>query len=76
MKKFGRPVSATPLAVLSKAKLPNDYSDIYTKYGKDKLVNTLMLEDKFKMHRYPFEYGVYDIKEEIKIKGRVKPNKK
>lgn len=28
------------------------------------------------MHRYPFEYGVYDIVEEIKIKGRVKPNKK
>ncbi len=33
-----------------------------------------MLEDKAKMHRYPFEYGVYDLVEEIKIKGRVKPN--
>lgn len=27
------------------------------------------------MHRQPFEYGVYDVVEEIKIKGRVKPTK-
>jgi hypothetical protein len=61
VKKFGRPVSATPLTILSKPKATNDYTDLYTKYGKDKLVQTLMLEDKLKMHRYPFEYGVYDV---------------
>lgn len=75
VKKFGRPVSATPLAILSKPKATNDYTDLYAKYGTDKLVQTLMLEDKLKMHRYPFEYGVYDVVEELKIKGRVKPTK-
>jgi hypothetical protein len=45
MKKFGRPVSATPLTILAKPKTKNDYSDLYTKYSHDKLVSTLIMED-------------------------------
>ena len=29
-----------------------------------------------KMHRAPFEYGIYDLVEELKVKERVKPNMK
>jgi len=73
VKKFGRPVSATPLTILAKPKTKNDYSDLYTKYSQDKLVSTLMMEEQLKKPRCPFEYSVYDLVEELKIKGRVKP---
>jgi len=54
VKMFGRPVSATPLAILSKPKNSNDYGDIYTKYSDDRLVQTLMIEERLKKPRYPF----------------------
>lgn len=76
VKKFGRPVSATPLTVLAKPKQHNDYADLIAKHPNDKLLNTLMREERLKMPRYPCDYGVYDFVEELKIKERVKPTRK
>jgi hypothetical protein len=31
------------------------------------------LSDKTKIARRPFEYGIYDMEDEVKTKGRIKP---
>lgn len=76
MKKFGRPMSATPLTVLSKPKNKNDYNEYYSKYKGDKLLNTMMVEERLKVPRYPFEYSSYDLVDELKTKNRVIPKAK
>jgi hypothetical protein len=76
MKKFGRPVSATPLTILAKPKAKNDYSEVFSKYRDDKLVNTMIAEERIKVPRYPFEYSSHDMVDELKTKNRVVPKAK
>ena len=69
MKKFGRPVSATPITILSKPKTNHDdYETLMEKFPNDKLVKNLVGEENLKRPRYPFEYGMYHIEDEIKTK--------
>jgi len=42
LKKFGRPVSATPITVLSKAKNANNFNELTGKYATDKLLKTFI----------------------------------
>lgn len=76
MKKFGRPISATPLTILAKSKSKNNHGQLYEKYRDDKMIKTLMVQDRLSVPRYPFEYGTHDIVEELKTKGRVVPQPK
>lgn len=76
MKKFGRPVSATPLTILAKPKGKNDYTEVFSKYRDDKLVNTMIIEERIKIPRYPFEYSSHDLVDELKAKNRVVPKAK
>jgi hypothetical protein len=46
--------------------------ELAVKYPTDKLIKTLLTKEHLRMPRYPFEYGVYDIEEEVKIKQWVK----
>ena len=63
VKKFGRPVSATPVSILAQPKTQNTLiSEVASKYPQDKLVKTLLTEDQIKKPRFSFEYGIYDIK--------------
>ncbi len=75
MKKFGgRPVSATPISVLSKPKTStSNFGELIDKYSNDKMLSTILHADKMKMARKAFEYGIYDLEDEVKTKGRVKP---
>jgi hypothetical protein len=76
MKKFGRPISATPLTILAKHKNKNPHEQLYEKYRDDKIIKTLMVEDRLSVPRYPFEYATHDIVDELKTKGRVVPKPK
>lgn len=78
VKKFGRPVSATPLTVLSKPKTQNtDLEELYRKYPQDKVIKALIAEENLKKPRYPMEYGLYNIEDEVKTKQwiRIDPKK-
>ena len=76
MKRFGRPISATPLTILSQPRTKQTHEDLYTQYKDDKLVKTLMVEDRLKVPRYPFEYATHDMVDELKTKNRVAPKAK
>lgn len=76
VKKFGRPISATPLTILAKPKTKNPHEKLYDKYRDDRMIKTLMVEDRLSVPRYPFEYGTHDIVDELKTKGRVVPKPK
>ncbi len=69
-------MSATPLTILAKPKNKNDYGEIYSKYRGDKLITTMMVEERMKVPRYPFEYSSHDIVDELKSKNRVIPKPK
>lgn len=42
LKKFGRPVSATPISILSKPKTTANFGDLMNKYSKDQFLSTIL----------------------------------
>ena len=63
-KQFGRPVSATPITILSKPKNKakhESYDALMEKFPNDKYIKELVGEENLKRPRYAFEYGHYNI---------------
>ena len=45
--------------------MATNFNDL-SAYKNDKILSTILLGDKSKIDRRPFEYGIYDIEEEMK----------
>lgn len=69
-----RPVSSTPLSVLSMPKNGNveEILELIKKYPHDKNLKRILAEKATPVIRRPEEYGCHSLEEEIKIKNRVK----
>jgi hypothetical protein len=46
--------------VLSKPKTATNFNEL-SAYKNDKILSTILLGDKSKVARRPFEYGIYDM---------------
>ena len=69
-----RPVSSTPLSILSMPKNGNieEILELIKKYPHDKNLKRILAEKSIPVIRRPEEYGCHSLEEEIKIKNRVK----